>query len=1381
LPLCLVALASIIPPARADDADLERVGVEYRVQIHALVGRFCLECHSTEVKEGELDLERFATLADVRRSPRSWQKVAEMLDNGEMPPKDATQPTPDERRQLRDWVGSYLKAEAHASAGDPGRVVMRRLNNVEYTNTIRDLTGVPLAPAREFPVDGAAGEGFTNTGESLVMSPALLTKYLDAAKEIAAHAVLLPDGFRFSPSTEPGDWRDDLLAEIRAIYSRFADSDGRVPLESYLGAILEERAAIQDGRKDTAGIAAERKLSPKYLVMLWHILGSGKALEPASDVRAAEQPGTLLDALRRRASDAKPEDAAPIVAEIRRWQTALWKTNTVGYFKPRHEPVDPVVASQEFRLKLQPAADAADLVLYLSAGDAGDGSTSDVVHWQNPRFESPNKPPLALRDVRAQTEYLIARRAGILPATTRYLAAAAEAQGVASSVDVEALARRHDVAADALAGWLDYLGNTQDPVKVVGHFANRMTKVGGYDFVQGWGSPETPLAVANSSDQEAHIPGLMKPHSVAVHPAPATQAVVAWQSPCDTTLEVSAIVVRAHTACGNGITWSLELRRGHARTPLAGGTSDQLKTPAAGPIEGIKVRAGDCISLLIGPRDGDHSCDLTEVDLQLEETTGEKRQWQLARDVSADVLAGNPHDDRFGNAAVWHLYTEPVAGGPQATPSVPAGSLLARWRDETDPAVKEAIASAVERLLCGPKPAAGDKPDGVLYRQLNSLASPILSRIADAARKTTADELAKTFSPRPRGTDPLSRWGLAPQEFGHAPDGRAIEATSLAMQAPAVLAVRLPADLVGGGEFVVTGALDGELGTDGSVQLRVSTKAPAPSTALQPGAPILARLGSKAHDRLVASLDEVRRFFPPHVCFPQIVPVDEAVTMEQFHRDDEPLGCLVLDDAQAARLDRLWEELRFVTEDALRVQTSYGQFMEYTTQDRNPADYEPMREPINRRAAAFRQELLDAEPKQLDALVRLASRAYRRPLAGREEEEPRALYRRLRDEELPHDEALRLVLARVLVSPEFLYRVEQPGPGIAAAAVSDWELASRLSYFLWASMPDGELRELVAARRLCEPDVLVEQARRMLRDGRARSLATEFACQWLDIRDFDKLDEKSERHFPTFAERRGDMYEESILFFADVFQNDRSLLELLDCDHTFVNGPLAEHYGIPGVAGPEWRRVDGVRQYGRGGILGLSTTLAKNSGASRTSPILRGNWLLEMVLGEKLPKPPKGVPVLPEDETATEGLTVRQLVEKHRTVGECAVCHAKIDPFGFALEGYDSIGRKRDRDLGDRPIDTRAELPDGTKIDGLGGLRDYMMSVRREQFVRNFCRKLLGYALARGTQLSDEPLLDEMMAQLARNDYRFTAAVEPILRSQQFRFHRPSTDEAEQP
>jgi hypothetical protein len=199
-----------------------------------------------------------------------------------------------------------------------------------------------------------------------------------------------------------------------------------------------------------------------------------------------------------------------------------------------------------------------------------------------------------------------------------------------------------------------------------------------------------------------------------------------------------------------------------------------------------------------------------------------------------------------------------------------------------------------------------------------------------------------------------------------------------------------------------------------------------------------------------------------------------------------------------------------------------------------------------------------------------------------------------------------------------------------------------------------------------------------------------------------------------------------------------------------------------------WRRVEGVKKFSRGGILGQATTLAKQSGASRTSPILRGNWVSEVLLGEKLPRPPKDVPQLPEDE-ATEKLTVRQLTEKHVSDPRCAGCHARIDPYGFALERFDAIGRHRARDLGDRPIDARAKAPDGAEFEGIGGLREYLLTQRRAAFVKQFCRKLLGYSLARGVQLSDGPLLAEMLDRLEANDFRTSAAIETIVRSKQFR------------
>ena len=236
--------------------------------------------------------------------------------------------------------------------------------------------------------------------------------------------------------------------------------------------------------------------------------------------------------------------------------------------------------------------------------------------------------------------------------------------------------------------------------------------------------------------------------------------------------------------------------------------------------------------------------------------------------------------------------------------------------------------------------------------------------------------------------------------------------------------------------------------------------------------------------------------------------------------------------------------------DALTLIDAFAQLMEYASQDSNPALFEPFRKPIHDRAEAFRRELVETEPRQLDALVAFAEGVYRRPLAEAERDELRSLYRKLRAQELPHDDAFRFTLARVFVSPAFLYRPEKSPPGSAPRPISDWELASRLSYFLWSSMPDARLREVVAAGRLVDPDVLAGEARRMLTDGRVRRLAVEFACQWLHVYDFDTLDEKSERHFPSFAYLRGDMYEEVIRFFTDLAQLDGSILAAFNDDYT---------------------------------------------------------------------------------------------------------------------------------------------------------------------------------------------------------------------------------------
>ncbi len=337
--------------------------------------------------------------------------------------------------------------------------------------------------------------------------------------------------------------------------------------------------------------------------------------------------------------------------------------------------------------------------------------------------------------------------------------------------------------------------------------------------------------------------------------------------------------------------------------------------------------------------------------------------------------------------------------------------------------------------------------------------------------------------------------------------------------------------------------------------------------------------------------------------------------------------------------------------------------------------------------------------------------------------------------------------------------------------MNDWELASRLSYFLWSSAPDDELRRLAAAGALRDPKVLAGQVERMLKDDRLRAFAVEFGTQWIHVRGFDEFKEKNETLFPAFkAELRKAMNEESILFFQDLFQRDRPLADILDSDATYLNETLAKHYGIPGVKGLQFRRVEGVKKYGRGGILGFGSVQSKQSGASRTSPVLRGNWVVETLLGEKLPRPPKDVPQLPEAE-GDGGLTMRQQVEKHAKNASCAVCHVRIDPVGFALERYDAIGKLRQKGV---PVDSKATLKDGTEFDGIDGLRAYLLTKKKDVIVRLFCRRLLGYALGRSVTLSDTALIDDMVKELDAKGGKVTAALQAIVCSPQFRMVRGS-------
>ncbi len=1333
---------------------------DYATTIQPILKAYCLDCHSAKAKKGSLDLERFSTPADIRKDVKVWQSLIEQVEAGEMPPKEKRQPTADEKKRLLAWVKNFLDAEARARTGDPGFVPLRRLSNAEYDNTVRDLTGVDLKPAREFPADGAAGEGFTNAAEALTdISPALFTKYLNAAKDVSEHAVLLPDGFRFSPSKTRRDWTDEGTAALRHFYARVAPADGKLPLQPYLLATVKHRDALAAGK--VADVAAAEKLNAKYLGVLFAAL-------------ADKTPSYPLDAIRAKWRTAKEADVPALNATTAAEQAALWRAVKVGNYVQaswhtpggyveslaRQVPNDPPAqASATLRLGVKPQPGQSAVTLHLSAFEPGPGG---AVVWARPRLEAPNKPPLLLSNYPQfgppfEVDYPTA-----FANLSKYLEATVE-RANDKALSLETAAKKHSLDAALLKRWGEllavepYTRDADAPGRLVP--AVELTpledkaQVDGKP-VRGWRKKGTdlPVVLANSSDKAEQIPGRVPAKGVGVHPMPKEFVGVAWAAPVAGSFRVSAKIVHAHPACGNGVAWWLERRRGGRAAVLSEGAVD-LGGEANPPAVALKVEKGDLLILAIDAKAENHICDMTAIDFTLTEADKPGRVWDLAKDVAASIQDSNPHADSHGNKAVWSFVRGPSRPlGTSISNVIPPASLLGRWREiASDPNKKDEAAklgAQVQALLSGARPAQEKSPDRVLYDNLVHAESALFAGLD-----------ATTFAKRSDGT-----FSLPKDKF----TGDDVRAT-----ANAPLSITLPAALLAGREFVVDARLDTPQ-TERLVRPRLSL-VPLRDDA-GPG-PLLGSATSPAYKKLLAGHDEFRAVFPLFTCFPSVVPTDEVVTLKMFHREDEPLARLFLSADEAKALDRLWERQRFVSRQPVAEYDYLPQFMGYTTQD-TPKEFQQFfidRKPLfKKHADDFLKEEEAAVAKHRDALEAFADKAYRRPLSEREKGDLRALYDGIRAKGAGHDEALRGAIARVLVSPAFLFRIEQAPKGAEPGPVNDYELATRLSYFLWASQPDDELRALAAAGTLRDPKVFAEQTRRMLGDARTLALATEFGAQWLHVRGFEAHNEKSERLFPMFNyPLKIAISKEVNHFFLDFFRNDRPLTSLLDADHTYLNETLAKHYGIPGVTGDHFRRVDGVRKFGRGGVLGFAAVQATQSGASRTSPVLRGNWVVETLLGEKLPRPPANVPQLPEEEGADK-LTVRQQVERHARDQACAVCHVRIDPFGFALERYDPIGRLRGKDLGGLPIDAKSKLKDGTEFDGIDGLRDYLLTKKKDVIVRLFCRRLLGYALGRAVTLSDTALIDEMVRELNANGGRVTAAVMVIVKSKQFTMVRGS-------
>jgi Protein of unknown function (DUF1592)/Protein of unknown function (DUF1588)/Protein of unknown function (DUF1587)/Protein of unknown function (DUF1595)/Protein of unknown function (DUF1585) len=993
--------ATLADGATAPTAPIDQ-GFEQTVK--PFVGKYCVACHSGKMAPAQFDLKSYTSVDMVTDDFARWALLAERLKAKEMPPKPMPPPPAAEAQQVIDWVAALRTEEIKKTAGDPGVVLARRLSNAEYDYTIRDLTGQDMHVAKQFPVDPANQAGFDNSGESLTMSPALLNKYLKAAREVADHAVLKPDGIDFAPYPMLVETDREKYA-IQRIVGFYAAQP--TDYADYFQAAwrYKYRVALKKPHATLSTIAAESKLSPKYLPMVWQILHD--------------------------------QDA-----------------------------VGPVLKLQKMWLALPPPAAAQPAVLHAKCTEMR-------------------------------------------------------------------------------------------------------------DFV---------------------------------------------------------VKIRAHTAM-------------------------QFAAPM---VAGLPAQSEPLLN------------------------------WKL-KQYAEHRRDSDPND----------------------------------LRNDTDP-----------------PPVVPEIPK---YPDLHEEAAPRWAALSAKARANDTD-LIVPAAQRARYEAAFSRFAsVFPDAFYISERGR-----------------YFPDDSEDKG-----------------------------------------RLLSAGYHNIMG-----------------------------YYRDDLPLIQLILDDNGKRELDRLWNEFDYIADYSARTWTQYyfnqsGEVFgkgDESGSDR-PTDHavtdtavifkmrdaylakaaaDPINDPVaaeairahfdqtNATLRSLEKERAEAEPRQLEALLQFAARAYRRPLTDAERADLLAYYHQARTQnQLSHEEALRDALTSVLMEPDFLYRLDisnglmaseprshasvvHASTAVPAEPLSSYALASRLSYFLWASMPDEELLRHAAANDLQKPAVLLAQARRMMKDPRVSGLATEFTGNWLAFRLFETNNAVDRQRFPQFNnDLREAMFQEPIRYVEDTIQNNRSVLDLIYGNYTFVNPVLAKHYGIPGVEGDgdHWVRVDNAGQYGRGGLLPMSVFMTQNSPGLRTSPVKRGNWVVQKVLGIRVPPPPPVVPELPSDESKTD-LPIRQMLAQHRSNPFCAACHQRFDSFGLAYEGYGPIGDVRTKDLAGRPVDTAVTYPGGINGVGFEGLRDFIRDHRQDQFLNNLCRKLLSYSLNRTLQLSDEALVDTMQTNLAAHGYGFDTMVETIVLSPQFRNKR---------
>ncbi|HTX38558.1 MAG TPA: DUF1592 domain-containing protein [Bryobacteraceae bacterium] len=996
----LMALAAI-PAAGASDSALEQ---RFTQTVRPFVTHYCIACHSGSSPAAQFDLKSYTTMDMVVRDNSRFALMADKLAAKQMPPPPMPQPPAELRQQVIDWIKAMRANEARKNAGDPGVVLARRLSNAEYNYSIRDLTGQDIQPTRQFPVDPANPEGFDNSGESLTMSPALLKKYLQAAREVANHMVLKPQGFDFAPNPMLVETDRDKYCIERIV--NFYDSQPTDYADYFEAAWrYRHRSALGKSGASLAAIAAESKVSAKYLPLVWQLLD-----EPSKV--AAEEVGPI--------------------AKLQ----AMWRA--------------------------------------LPAPDKND--------------------PDAVKDaVRAQC---IQMRDFVVRI-------------------------RHDTAMQFAAPVVQGLPAASQPLlnwKLREFNSHRL------DF--------DPASLRNDTDPPPVVPVIPK------YPGLHREAAPRWAALVD------------------------------------------------------KSRAGDPDLVVPAAKRSLYEASFRRFASIFPDAFYVKERGRYFPDDSEDK-------GRFLSAG-YH-------------------NVMGYWRDDTP---------LMQLIL-----------DDNGQKELNELWDEF-DFIADHTNRT---------------------WD---QYY-----------------------------------FNESGEVDGKGAESGRAR-----------------------------------------------------PLDKKV--------NDPAVIFGLRDAYLAKAAANPRNSPVAAE-AIRVHFQW----------------------VNDTLRRMERMRLDAEPSHLQALQQFAERAYRRPLSEAERNDLVAYYHSLRDKEgLTHQEAIRDSIVSILMSPDFLYRIDlldTTDRGTAKGTppvrpLSGYDLASRLSYFLWSSMPDEELLNHAASGDLEKTSVLLAQAHRMLKDDKARGLATEFGGNWLDFRHFEDINSVDRQRFPSFTNALKEaMFQEPIRMLQDVIRNDRSVLDMLYGNYTFVNPVLAKFYGMPDVSGDpdNWVRVDDAGRYHRGGLLPMAVFLTENSPGLRTSPVKRGHWFVQRVLGEVIPPPPPVVPELPNDEAKSE-LPLRDMLAQHRKNPVCASCHARFDVFGLAFEGYGPVGEARTKDLAGRPIDASAVFPGGSQGTGFEGVLEYIRQHRQGDYLDNLSRKLLSYALNRTLQLSDELTVQRMDTRLAANGYRFDSLIDAIIASPQFRNRR---------